>query len=268
MSAQNALHQKHGPKLLITSACATTFRSDNLSSTELKCTRNQTNSLSRRMIAMSTKPTNEENRARWSAYQKDSLLILLQPKLLTSSVVIKAIHCTAAKVVQKEKNLEQRFLVLMHCIFCRKWENPMFATSVTSFAKTRAAIVSKATTQNDSTRLKPGNTRIIPKHQRRHDKLKSPHSSPPRADFTCVTPFRSIRNRFTVQFPLEMACSRPFVMVSGFIHLTTSKSVDRLAFESALSVSFRRSLFMRLKRSWIDEKCTLLEAGSGAYIVV
>ena len=25
---------------------------------------------------------------------------------------------------------------------------------------------------------------------------------------TCVTPLRSMRNRFTVQFPLEMACSK------------------------------------------------------------
>ena len=41
-------------------------------------------------------------------------------------------------------------------------------------------------------------------------------------DSTCVTPLRSILKRFTVQFPLLIACSRPLLRVSCRMHLMMS----------------------------------------------
>jgi len=47
-------------------------------------------------------------------------------------------------------------------------------------------------------------------------------------DSTCVTPLRSMRKRFTVQFPELMACSSPLESVSCRMHLRMSNCVARL----------------------------------------
>mmetsp|Transcript_34578 Transcript_34578/g.97517 ORF Transcript_34578/g.97517 Transcript_34578/m.97517 type:complete len:204 (-) Transcript_34578:560-1171(-) len=66
---------------------------------------------------------------------------------------------------------------------------------------------------------------------------------------TWVTPLRSMRNRFTVQFPLAMACSSPVEMMSFRKHLTMSNCDARLALARAASVCRLRSALSRLKRS-------------------
>ena len=66
---------------------------------------------------------------------------------------------------------------------------------------------------------------------------------------TCVTPFRSMRKRFTVQLPLLMACSRPLLMVSWRMHVAMSKGVALFVLLSEASACLFRSLFRRLKRS-------------------
>mmetsp|Transcript_9841 Transcript_9841/g.30835 ORF Transcript_9841/g.30835 Transcript_9841/m.30835 type:complete len:339 (-) Transcript_9841:1235-2251(-) len=66
---------------------------------------------------------------------------------------------------------------------------------------------------------------------------------------TCVTPLRSMRKRLTVQLPLEMACSRPLVMVSWRMHLSTSKGAARFCLLSVASAWRLRSAFRRLNRS-------------------
>mmetsp|Transcript_4312 Transcript_4312/g.17335 ORF Transcript_4312/g.17335 Transcript_4312/m.17335 type:complete len:243 (-) Transcript_4312:1285-2013(-) len=70
-----------------------------------------------------------------------------------------------------------------------------------------------------------------------------------RRDSTCVTPLRSMRKRLMVQLPLEMACSSPLVMVSGRMHLSTSKGAARFCLLSVMSAWRLRSLLRRLNRS-------------------
>ena len=66
---------------------------------------------------------------------------------------------------------------------------------------------------------------------------------------TCVTPFRSMRNRFTVQFPLLIACSKPFDSVSCRMHFMMSNCVARLLFDNTASACRFKSALRRLKQS-------------------
>mmetsp|Transcript_6034 Transcript_6034/g.24450 ORF Transcript_6034/g.24450 Transcript_6034/m.24450 type:complete len:330 (+) Transcript_6034:1394-2383(+) len=68
-------------------------------------------------------------------------------------------------------------------------------------------------------------------------------------DKTCVTPFRSILNRFTVQFPDEIACSNPLLNVSCRMHFRMSNCVARLLLLNTASAWRFKSALRRLKQS-------------------